>query len=117
MGSCLGRSTVHSDKLSPDGSYEAELIEGDTGAVGAWEFAARIREANPGTWSRLLGRDRNTVFGLSLRSTHITMKWTDDHHLTIVCTGCEPNQVEVRKAVWHDVTVDYEINWANSRGP
>ena len=110
MASCLGQDIVKVEELSPNGKYKADLIEGDTGAVGGWESAVLVSETSPSRWTRLLGHERETVFGLSLRSTHVTLAWTNDKQLGITCSGCAADKIELQRNAWKDVTVSYEIS-------
>ena len=114
VASCLGQTVVKVEKLSPNGQYKADLIEGDTGAVGGWESALLVSETSPSMWSRLLGHEREAIFGISLRSTHVTFVWTNDNHLGVTCSGCDADKIELQRNAWKDVTVSYEISGAHS---
>jgi len=109
MTSCLGQTTLKDEKDSLTGKYKAELIEGDTGAVGGWMFTVRISEMKPSIWDRLLHREAETVFAGDLRSTRVKFAWKGDNHLEITCNGCEANKIQVQETAWRDVTVSYEI--------
>jgi hypothetical protein len=110
MASCLGQSVVKVEKRSPNGKYKADLIEGDTGAVGGWESAVLISQTNPSIWARLLGHKRETVFGISLRSTHVAFVWTNDSQLVVTCSGCDATKIELQRNAWKDVKVSYQIS-------
>src|SRR5258707_6120018 len=71
MTSCLGEDHLKAEQQSPTGKYKAELIAGDTGAVAGWQSIVRLSELNPSRWTRLLGREKDTFFGVDLRSTHV----------------------------------------------
>ena len=60
--SCLGKNTVKADQLSPQGTYKAELIEGDTGAAGGWVSVVRVSKAKPTLAEEILGRGKVTIF-------------------------------------------------------
>jgi hypothetical protein len=110
MASCLGQDVVKLEKLSPNEKYKADLIEGDTGAVGGWESAVLVSQTSPSMWTRLLGHEHETVFGIPLRSTHVTFAWTNDEHLSVICTGCDVDKIELQRNAWKSVTISYEVN-------
>jgi len=110
MTSCLGRTTLQSEQVSPTGAYKADLSEADTGAAGGWMSSVRILEADPSLWTRWLGRDGETVLGGDLRSTQVTLWWQSATHLEIRCTGCEASKVQVQKNTWKDVTISYRMD-------
>jgi hypothetical protein len=114
MASCLGQDVVKLEKLSPNEKYKADLIEGDTGAVGGWESAVVVSQTSPGMWTRLLGHERETVFGVPLRSTHVTFSWTNDGQLGITCSGCDAAKIELQRNAWKDVKVSYYISGTHS---
>jgi hypothetical protein len=105
--SCLGKNTVKTDQLSPSGIYKAELIEGDTGAVGSWVSVVRVSKTKPSVAEQILGRGTGTIFGVDVQSQRVSMKWQSDTRLEIVCRQCSANQIEVQKTVWGDVFVSY----------
>jgi hypothetical protein len=105
--SCLGKNTLKAGELSPEGSYKAELIEGDTGAVGRWVSVVRVSKAKPTLAEKILGRGKETIFGVDVQSQRVSMKWQSDTRLEIVCRRCDPNQIEVQKTVWGDVLISY----------
>jgi hypothetical protein len=110
MASCLGQNIVKVEKLSPTEKYKADLIEGDTGAVGGWESAILVSQTRPSMWARLLGKEREAVFGISIRSTHITFEWTNNDQLGITCSGCDAAKIELQRKAWKEVRVSYEIS-------
>lgn len=116
MASCIGQTTLKTEQVSPAGKYKAELREGDTGAVGGWMSAVRLSEVSPSAWTRLLGREGDTVFGADLRSTHITFSWKNDTHLQIMCRGCDASKIQPQKDSWRDVTISYEITGKDPAG-
>jgi hypothetical protein len=116
MTSCLGQTTLQAEHVSPTGKYTAELSEGDTGAVGGWMSSIRISQVSPTLWSRLLGRERLTVFGGDFRSTGVTFEWTNDIHLHIMCNVCDAAKIEVQRTSWRDVTISYELSGLNGSG-
>ncbi len=107
LSSCLGKTSLRAEAVSPTGKYRAELREGDTGAVGGWMSAIRISRAKPGVWARLLGREGDTVFGAYLRSTRISFVWEKEDRLRIVCAECQEADISLRKYAWEDVTISY----------
>jgi hypothetical protein len=107
--SCLGKSAVKAEQVSPAGIYKAELIESDTGAVGGWVSIVRLSTLSP-TWTeKLLRPGKQTVFGVDVQSQYVSMMWRTDTHLEIVCHKCDPNKVEVQKTAWGNVVVSYSL--------
>src|SRR6266851_7766099 len=98
MTSCLGEDHLKAEQQSPTGKYKAELIAGDTGAVAGWQSIVRLSELNPSRWTRLLGREQDTFFGVDLRSTHVAFEWKDKSELEITCSGCDPGKIDVKKS-------------------
>jgi len=91
MVSCLGESHLKAMQISPNGSYKAELTESDTGAVGGWISDIQVAQVNPSRWDRLRGHERATVFGVNLRSDHVTFLWKGNEELEITCRACDPS--------------------------
>jgi hypothetical protein len=94
---------------SPSGQYEAVLIENDTGAPGPFISIVSVSEINPSFITRLLRRGRETVFGVDLSATHVSFRWAGINDLLITCDKCDPSKVLVRKQLWKDVRVSYQI--------
>jgi len=109
MTSCLGKTVIIAQQVSPTGKYRAELREGDTGAVGGWMCAIRVAEVNPDLWTRLLGREADTIFGTYLRHTRISFTWGKEDHLRIVCKGCRAADIQLRKDAWEGITISYDL--------
>jgi len=110
MTSCLGTEHVTAERVSPGGSYKADLIEGDTGAVGSWISCVRVTDLRSSHFAHLLRRDRKTVFGVDLRATHVTFEWNSNNKLEIKCRGCRDGKIEAKEAEWKDVAVDYNFD-------
>src|SRR5258708_34623718 len=115
MSSCLGKTTLRAEQVSPTGSYRAELRDGDTGAVGDWMSAIRVSEVRPSVWARLLGREGDTIFGAYLRSTRISFAWKKEDCLQITCDGCGAADIQLRKDSWRGVTISYDLSAMKSR--
>jgi hypothetical protein len=109
MTSCLGETTVKAELVSPTGEYVAELSEGDTGAVGGWMSAVRVSETDPSLWTRLVGREGNTVFGVDLRSSYVTFAWITKNNLRITCSKCDASRIRLQKSTWRSVMISYEV--------
>ena len=109
LTSCLGRTTVKAQAVSPGGQYRAELREGDTGAVGGWISAVRVSEVSPSLWTRLLGREGSAVFGADFRTTLINLTWKSDTNLQITCKACSASKIQLQKDAWRGVTISYDM--------
>jgi hypothetical protein len=109
LASCLGTTTLKVTKVSPDGEYRANLYEGDTGAVGGWMSAVRLSEVSPNLWTKLRGSGQATVFGGEFPSTGLSIAWKGEKQLLIVCDSCDVRSVQVRKSIWKDVRISYEL--------
>jgi hypothetical protein len=109
MTSCLGETHIKAKQQSPTGKYEAELAESDTGAVGGWMSDVAVTQLNPSRWTRLLGREKETVFGIDLRSDHITFIWKSNDELEITCRGCDSSKIDLKKSAWQSVSISYKI--------
>lgn len=74
----------------------------------------RLSEISPSKWDSLTGRARDTVFGVDLRSTHVSYAWKDDNHLQITCIECEASRITLQKKSWKDITISYEISGSSA---
>jgi hypothetical protein len=97
------------ERQSADGKYKAQLIEGDTGAVGGWMSAVRVSELHPSFMERVLRSDSSTVFGGDLRSTHVAFEWRTNTQLEIKCTGCDPSKIDPKKTAWKQLNILYDF--------
>jgi hypothetical protein len=109
MTGCLGQDRVIEERESPDRKHKAELVEGDTGAVGGWVSSVRLSDISPDFMARLFGSNKKTVFGVDVRSTHVTFRWETDGWLAVKCSSCDPSKIEVRESNWKGIEIAYEF--------
>ena len=110
MTACLGSDRIVDQQLSPDGRYKAQLVEGDTGAVGGWVSIVWVTDLHPILTARLLSSNRKTVLGVDMRAEHIKLQWKTAANLEVICTACDLTKVEVKENVWRGVDVTYVSN-------
>lgn len=110
MTSCLGKTVLIAQQASPTGKYLAELREGDAGAVGGWMCAIRVSKINPDLWTRLLGREADTVFGANVPHKRISFDWEEHNHLRIGCNGCQATEIQLHKGFWEGVMISYDLS-------
>jgi len=110
MTSCSGRSPTKAELVSPTGEYVAVLSEADHGGTGGWASVVRVEESFPSLWTRLLGREGDTVFEADLRSSVLRFDWTTKYDLIVMCSPCDEGRIRLHKTAWRAVTIAYEID-------
>jgi hypothetical protein len=76
--------------------------------VGGWISSVELVDVSPSRWERLLGREKQTIFGADVRSDHVHLVWKNNVQLSISCTGCEAEKIRLKRYNWGNIKIGYE---------
>lgn len=87
--------------------YFASTEGADCGAVSGYETAVKVQHPTYVSGARVW-TSKETVFVGRLGLGQLSLKWTDDHHLSITC-DCSKENVIFSTDHWRAVRIDYSF--------